>query len=241
MYNNLYEHLPWDSATFNYKVARIITPTISPATLTELLTYLKQNDYRLIYWSINPKNVFLNIFAEQAGGFLADEKVTFVTRLPAEALLYNTAILAEPYSGKQLTADLRRLAWQSGNYSRFKRDLNFKHNEFEKLYTAWLQNSVTKEIAREILVYRQGNTITGFITLKVKNTIGSIELLAVDEPARRTGIGQQLLRAAFQQFSQWGCSEVQVSTQHRNRLACRFYEKNGFLLRNIENVYHFWL
>lgn len=68
MYNYLYEHLSWDSTTFDYKVARIITSTLSPSTLTELLIYLKQNDYRLIYWSVNPKNVFLNIFAERAGG-----------------------------------------------------------------------------------------------------------------------------------------------------------------------------
>ncbi len=241
MYSHLYEHLPWDSTTFNYKVARIRTSAISPATLKKLLTYLKQNDYRLIYWSINPKNVFLNICAEQAGGFLADEKITYVTQLPAAFLLQDTTLLVEPYSGEEPTAELQRLAWQSGNCSRFKRDSNFKNNEFEKLYTAWLRNSVAKEIAQEVLVYRQENAITGFITLKVEDSLGYINLLAVDEPARRTGIGQQLLRAACQQFYQWGCSQVQVSTQHRNRLACRFYEKNGFLLHNIENVYHFWL
>ncbi|PSR54301.1 hypothetical protein AHMF7605_12610 [Adhaeribacter arboris] len=237
-----YEHLAWDTSIFGYKVARITATNISPATITKLLAYLKENDYHLVYWSVKPENIFLKIFAEQAGGLLVDEKVTFATQL-SPTLLSNRIITLpiESYTRTEPSAELLSLAFQSGTYSRFKRDSNFKDQEFEKLYTAWLKNSLNKESAREVFIYRQKEAIAGFISLTDKNKVGQIGLFAVAEQTRRMGIGSQLIAASLQRFYEWGYVQVLVSTQQKNRPAFNFYKKNGFLIQNTENIYHFWL
>ncbi|QMU26808.1 GNAT family N-acetyltransferase [Adhaeribacter radiodurans] len=242
MVENLYEHLPWDTFTFGYKVARITSSSMSPAHLEKLLLNLKQQGFRLVYWSVDPDNTLLNIVAEQAGGWLADEKVTYTTQLSTNHLVINNTNAAiQSYSNAVLPTDLQQLALQSGVYSRFNLDPNFKNQEFEKLYTAWLQNSINNKVAREVVVYRLEDVIIGFITLSEKNKTGQIGLFAVEEQNRRQGIGTQLLEIALHKFYSYGCQQVLVSTQRRNQAACRFYEKSGFILKNRENVYHFWL
>ncbi|MDQ4139476.1 MAG: hypothetical protein M3142_03015, partial [Bacteroidota bacterium] len=169
MEEKLYEHVAWDTNTFGYKVARITASQVSPVSLTKLLSLLKHQGYQLVYWSVNPENIFLNIVAEQAGGLLADEKLTFTTLLSTGLLLkQNTGFAIEPYVQPEAFADLQRLALQSGTYSRFKRDPHFKNQEFEKLYTAWLQNSISKNVARKVFIYHLEGKILGFITLVEK-------------------------------------------------------------------------
>jgi ribosomal protein S18 acetylase RimI-like enzyme len=55
-----------------------------------------------------------------------------------------------------------------------------------------------------------------------------IEELAVDERARRQGVGRALIQAALDWAKAQGCSEVEVSTDHDNLDAQAFYRRLGF-------------
>ena len=240
MYHNLYKSLIWDSSFFGYKVAQIITSDISAADLLNLLGYLKLNQFRLVYWYINPESISQNQLARKYGGTWIDEKVTYRKHLSNTNNRAANSYISS-FSDSSITAELEQLSLQSGAYSRFKRDPNFQNQEFERLYKIWPLKFLENSPGRNLLVYQQQHKIYGFIAIESQTQTGSISLLAVNESVRRRGIGQQLLQEAFRKFQIWNCLEVQVNTQKLNQAACKFYEKNKFEITQIQNIYHFWL
>ncbi len=126
-------------------------------------------------------------------------------------------------------------------YSRFKIDPYFRNNEFERLYTEWIEKSVERRLANEVLIYNEGDELLGFITLALREKTGSIGLIAVDENQRGKAIGKKLIRAALAYFKDHKITTVEVVTQKANYAACRFYESCGFKIKSIVNIYHLWI
>jgi ribosomal protein S18 acetylase RimI-like enzyme len=75
----------------------------------------------------------------------------------------------------------------------------------------------------------------------MKNGVGSIGLIAVNEKTRSKGIGSKLIAAADAFYHANGIGQSTVITQASNIQACRFYEKAGFQVIKKEYVYHWWL
>ncbi|MFC7666941.1 GNAT family N-acetyltransferase [Hymenobacter humi] len=132
---------------------------------------------------------------------------------------------------------------QAGHQSRYQTDPRFAPDVYERLYTRWIENSVSGQAAREVLVYRSalGAPEAGLVTLRLKNGRVDIGLLAVDAHVRGQAIGARLVAAAQQRARAWGHAGVQVVTQLSNAGACRFYERCGFRAERVENIYHLWL
>lgn len=236
----LFKKLPFDSRLFGYPVVRL-----EPAAfdrLETLLPLLKRQNVRLAYAFADPGDLPMNQNIRARGGILVDEKVTYrrvVSRLlqPADG---SSAIVS--YIKANPTKELASLALQSGAYSRFARDTNFTHGEFQTLYTTWLARSLSRNIAFDVLVYPDENgNIRGFITLESKGRQGNIGLLAVDKAFRRQAVGSRLLVEALRRFNRKKAAMVSVVTQKANIGACRFYEKSGFRVIKTQYVYHFWL
>jgi len=135
--------------------------------------------------------------------------------------------------------ELHDLAFQSGIYSRYKIDPNFKNNEFKKLYIEWIEKSILDKNTRT-LVYRQDSTIKGFITYKKIDETITIGLFAVNENYRKQGIGKVLINYVINDAFNNGIKIIKVSTQIENENACFFYEKNNFKIYSKENIYHLW-
>ncbi len=231
---NLLKYLSWDSQCFGYKIGEILAST---DTLEKAIKQAYQENYRLLYYRANPNDEKLNLLAQNLRGVLVDEKVTFVQKIP-QKFPYSKAKL---YLASILHPDLLQLALQSGAFSRFKLDKNFKNNEYEKLYTAWIENSVRKEIAKEIIIYQPENEIVGMLTLTTQAQLAYVGLLAVHQNYQKQGIGKELLWKAFETAQNWRASHLQIVMQRANQKACLFYEKMGFQIEKIENIYHFWL
>mgnify|MGYP002355965114 CR=1 FL=1 len=64
---------------------------------------------------------------------------------------------------------------------------------------------------------------------------------SVDQTVRGQSIGSKLINATFFHYSKIGIFDIEVVTQKDNQLACNFYEKNNFKIKNIENIYHLWI
>ncbi|MCK4978743.1 MAG: GNAT family N-acetyltransferase [Candidatus Delongbacteria bacterium] len=234
-----YQILDWDSNLFGIKVAKIIEPDLSADEIKSILCELKQKSVELVYWASDKK---CNDEIKQLEGRLVDIKTTFIADLSNLSSQNNDLTdIVEPYSRSMPIVDLEDLAIQSGEFSRFAVDPNFKRTNFIALYKIWINKSINKEIAKQVLVIKEYNKIIGMITLGEKNGRGDIGLLAVCKNYRGKGYGEKLVSAAQSWFIQNGYTTGQVVTQDKNISACNFYKKYGYSVDKIEYFYHFWL
>jgi dTDP-4-amino-4,6-dideoxy-D-galactose acyltransferase len=238
--DNNYRILEWDSDFFGYKIASLRPLNLGSTQLNEIISVLQRNDFTLAYCFVNPGDHLSNCSLKESSGFLADEKITFIVDLTEmKNKVYSEYI--EPYRLNTSSDKLRVLALQSGYYSRFRIDPKFHNNEYEKLYREWIDKSVSKLMSDEILVYYKDDDEKGFVTLGIKNGVGSIGLIAVDELERGNSIGKELMSAALSFFLNKNICSVEVVTQKANKVACEFYKSRGFSFKSIENVYHLWI
>jgi dTDP-4-amino-4,6-dideoxy-D-galactose acyltransferase len=238
--SNYYSLLDWDSKFFGYPVAKLTE--VVGQNLKSILEELKSRKIKLVYWFTDSDNPTNKKILVTYNGILVDEKRTYVIDITKVKKIGIHHALITSYPSKRADNDLVSLALQAGEFSRFFVDKHFTHNEYQKLYTTWIQLSVQRKIAFEVLQYIDiNNKIAGVITLASKNNMGQIGLLAVDRAYRNKLIGKALVIEALHIFKRKGCATVCVTTQGKNIIACKFYETLGFTLHKKEYVYHFWL
>jgi dTDP-4-amino-4,6-dideoxy-D-galactose acyltransferase len=235
-----FQLLDWDTHFFGFKIASVKSFETGLDKLKNIIGELREQDFKLAYCFVDPEDNISNESLKQLPGFLADEKVTYAIMLTD----VTDFPVADHISGYDLTYTsdkLKNLALQSGLYSRFKIDPGFQNNEYDRLYTEWIEKSVDRKLANEVLVYSEGNELLGFITLVLRGNTGAIGLIAVDENQRGKAIGKKLIGAALKYFSDHKVTSVEVVTQKANGAACRFYESCGFKIKSILNIYHLWI
>lgn len=237
-----YKHLEWDSDFFGYRISSFYPESITPAGLAGIIQKLRDDNIKLVYCFVNPADKISGDSFSSLAISTVDEKTTF-TKVTEGAMDYKRPPEIVSYDKSYVSEKLKDLTLQSGVFSRFKIDPGFTDNEYEKLYLAWIEKSVKRELADEILVYQENEEINGFITLKadVNAGRGSLGLLAVDEKMRGKSIGKQMLDAAEEYFLSSGINIIDVVTQKKNRVACSFYEKSGYKIKEITNIYHLWI
>lgn len=218
------EYLKWDSDFFGKKIGKSFVDENS-----ELLL-LKSNDYDLIYVFSNNPNLNLK---------LIDRKVVYLISDLRE--LPEKDIYIDIYNKDDNYEDLLKLAIQSAQYSRFKIDPNFQNNEYEKLYKTWIDKSISKELASDIIIVKNNSNIIGFATLNKKSDyLADISLVAVDKDFRGKGIGTKVIQGAIYFAKNKGYKQLQVVTQLDNITANKLYQKSGFNQDTITYIYHIW-
>jgi dTDP-4-amino-4,6-dideoxy-D-galactose acyltransferase len=237
---NYFKMLDWDSQFFGYKIAAFKPSNLEINELHSILRDLSMNSFKLAYCFVKPSDEISNHSLKSVSGLLVDEKITFITKTYDDKYLKRYPDIKQydlPYASEKL----KFLALQSGVFSRFKIDPNFHNDEFKKLYFEWIEKSVKKEISDEILVYFDNEEEKGFITLVIKDNVGSIGLIAVDENERGKSIGRKLVHEAFCYFNEKKTDSVEVVSQLANKGACEFYKSLGFEVKNVVNIYHLWI
>jgi ribosomal protein S18 acetylase RimI-like enzyme len=183
--------------------------------------------------------------AETLGEIPISERVTFARDLTAQGIdiLWpaDRPVTVERWPGNPPSNELRQLARDAGRFSRFRVDSKVPGEVFERIYDAWITNSVSGQIAQEVMVTRDASSLTGLVTVGVKDGRGEIGLLAVREDARGRGLGKGLVQAALEWAGRHHFREAQVVTQGANVAACRLYESCGYAIERVERVFHFWL
>ena len=207
-----YKKLDWDSSFFGIPTGMITCHDLPEDELAVTLHLMKDQGFRLVYYPaafmIEKESIL-----EQYNGLMADEKVTFVKELGGNGLPEPDSHIIS-YAGPEVSSQLLTLAWESGIYSRFKVDPHFKNDEYKHLYKKWIERSVSREIAKDVLVYMDGSIIGGMITLGEKNNRGDIGLVAVAESSRGKGIGKKLMIAAEYVFKKMGYQLELVEDMH---------------------------
>jgi len=235
---NSLEILEWDSSFFGYPVGKITASAITTTELAALIIAAKNQHIKLLYLFTDPADATSTGAATANAAKLVDQKITFHTKINA-AVTVDSHI--EQYEAPVPSEQLISLSMQSGLYSRYKIDPGFKNNEFERLYLAWIENSVNKKIADHTFVYKENDQVLGFVTLKARNNTGQIGLIAVDENSRGKSIGKKLIAAVMNILFEKNIPDLDVATQIDNEDACNFYKKVGFAGIKTENIYHIWL
>ena len=226
-------YLSWDSQFFSKKIYKL---HIESNLSTEEMISLKECGADLVYlFALHPTNKIITLF-DRVGACLYDKKVTYIKPV-------------FPHNGKtftfsfesiyELTPSVEKMAYQSGAFSRFKRDPKLS-SHFQSLYHTWIKKSLKREIADEVIAAKYGNREIGFISLSIQGGVGKIGLIAVDEDFRGLKVGSQLLAKAEQWFSGKAISFCEVVTQLDNIPACSLYSKNGFNKKQVEYIYHYW-
>lgn len=134
---------------------------------------------------------------------------------------------------------LTSLARQVSEHSRFRNDSRFPANWIADLYEGWLESSLAKEQADEVLVFEGVDGPLGLYTIKVDGTSGNLVLFAVDTQHRGQGIGAALAVAGLEWMRQHGLVRATVTTQLDNP-ACKLYRGFGYKLMKTEEIYHLW-
>ena len=204
--------------------------------MNESIQQFKKEEVRLIYLFLRNGVTLSDSYISKYKFNLVDRKRTYILKkIQDNELLPNIVI----YTGD--ASALYDLALQAGVDSRYRVDPDFPNEDFERLYKAWIDNSLTGVMADYVLTYRMpSGKLGGFITLKKRSESLSIGLVATDISCRRMGIGKALMNAA-KHYAYVNRLGLEVTTQADNVPACSFYEDNGFVMQSQTTVYHIWL
>lgn len=226
--------LDWDSDFFGIRIGRAEIASDEDATrLVSQVNSLKDS-FDLIY-----------VFARHGLAFtankakLVDEKTVYsLKEFPRFEKKSNVMVWDKD---REVTDDLLHLALVSGTFSRFRSDNRFPVGSYERLYSRWIEQSVHHAIATEVFCYMADNAPRGMVTLNRKADTGTIGLVAIHENYQHRGIGSAMMRHVIRYAQEHECSKLSVTTQLENVSACKLYEKVGFEVESVTDVWHWWL
>lgn len=238
-------YLEWDSAFFQKKIGKIDCSGIidfSEDRLEELLIKARADDWNLLYVFCNKDRYIDNTLLQKFDGKLVDRKVIFEGEIIRNKMSVSVPTDIQEYKSEVVSDDLLKLAYISGECSRFKLDNNFDNNSFYDLYKIWIEKSVKHQNA-DIVYVSQSETgeVSGMVTVKLKPDCGEIGLIAVDRSTQNYGIGSKLIDRVKHYLLDNGKTMLEVATQVDNVKACNFYRKCDLVEKNTTNIYHFWL
>ncbi|WP_040473599.1 GNAT family N-acetyltransferase [Flavobacterium frigoris] len=228
------EKLDWDSQFFKLKIGRCTINQNDKYCLNQFRYISQEYDLVYIFSQLNnldfklmdKKVVYIN---EDISGFLSINKDANVNKI--EYYQHN----------RKNYDDILDLTLQSGEYSRFNIDENFRNNEYSKLYKEWIDNSINKKLAQEIIVKYLDNKVVGFATLSKKDDqLADISLVAVDKNYRGKGIAKEIILNTIIEAKKRGFNKIQVVTQVDNLPANGLYLATGFKEKSLTNIYHHW-
>jgi putative wavS protein len=222
------KYLQWDSDFFNKKIGEL-----SPNEAIKVPFNLTQ-DYDLI---IIKKNQDFSCEIDGYEKTFEETKILFEKKLSFDNI--NEIIIEDTDFQNKPPEDFYDLAYESGKYSRFKLDLNLK-NKFQDIYKKWVDNSLNKTFAEKVFYIHSEDTINGFVTLQRDGNTAKIGLIAVNPNFQGKGIGTKLLQAAEYYAIKNNMDKMLIPTQKENILACNFYKKNGYSVKEETIIKHYW-
>jgi len=237
--------LPWDSQFFNFGVARLVTPHLTPQLWKQVRSWCMENHIRCLYYEAN-LNDFESLSTAAAVGFLPiDVRVIFDYHMTDEVALKTslysprrTKCNISPVDPRQFLA-IEEIARDIGKVSRFHLDMHFPRGASGEMYVLWARK-VYQSVSGAVLVATLNEVVAGFIACEREQGEGKIALVGVDSHSRGHGVGTHLVLGALDWFQKQGCELVQVVTQGCNVAAQRLYQKVGFRTASTTLTYHYW-
>jgi dTDP-4-amino-4,6-dideoxy-D-galactose acyltransferase len=248
--------LDWECENFGFFAAQISRPDLDDSSLIDILRQARAVGVCLAVWATE-ENRHLNAeVTSEFAGRLVDRKATFTRPLGGSLEPESDSKKAHGqrpvivhFAATRASDSLTDLAIAAGQYSRFRVDPAFPQDKFQDMYRLWIERSVRGELADAVLVAdadcstdeEQTRELAGMVTVAETGGVGQIGLIAVAGGMRGRGIGSALIEAAHDWMRSRGAAKARVVTQLTNQPACHLYERGGYQLSRVQNVYHFWL
>ena len=231
------EKLNWDTEFFGYEIGKVTLKGFAIEQYEGFLEKATKSKMRLIYvFPLDRISVKTLLDCKIP---LVDTKVTFEK---ADFISFKSVNNIKSYDSNEKFGSIQKLALLSGEYSRYRIDKNFSNNEYGRLYSEWIIRSINKEIASDVIIYKKGDLIKGFVSYKMINNIKIVVgLIAVDKTEHGQGIGKVLMQAVENIAFQQGIKKILVSTQFKNEQALRFYKSCGYKIIEQQEIFHLWI
>lgn len=153
----------------------------------------------------------------------------------------------------QDAARVRELAGLAVIDSRFHRDGRFDPGPVRSLYENWVERTWKRE-SGQITVAEQGGEVVAFLAADTEIPVyglrredlgglqtGFVGLVAVDVPARGSGIGKLLIGECTGKLFCKGCSVVYANVMLTNESSVNAFFRIGFGLKGSVRELHLWL
>lgn len=227
------EKKQWDSDFFNLRIGCAEIDSLEDSRELVIQRERLAEEYDLIYiFDINRVG-----FVEKDAK-LVDVKILY-SKLCSDRDKYDEVMTYMNYEPNEA---LYKLALVSGGFSRFKLDERFPKGSYERMYSAWIENACPQLGSnKQIFVYAPDGIAQGMITVDYKGVDAWIGLVATDPECQHQGIGTKIMSTLEYVLYHKGIWNIDVVTQSANKVACRWYEKNGFTIKSVTNIYHWWL
>lgn len=230
------ELVKWDTENLGIKVGNLRWDEAIDATvLRREMAKAQSEGYDLLYLKgieLPEDCLFDNVV-------LADEKMEYTQTISDNRTTFQLDCQVISILNHPLTEELLQLSYESGKYSRYHLDKNMSSSVFETLYGLWIKRSLNGEIATDVLGYVDNGKILGILTYRQEDNEVTIGIIAVGPKASGQGIGTKLMQSFLASLPV--DTKVNVATQKCNEIACHYYEKNGFHVEDVTNIYHIWL
>lgn len=237
----------WDSNNFNLNIGNFfidnpegLSPVALSDTIKQVVSIGKRDKYQLLYLKLPFKIELSKLTLDCKKIILADTKVIYKKQIANKCSDAQNEHISN-YTASEANETLLGLSFESGKHSRFKLDPNFPPGTFEKLYSKWINKILSKEADENIIVYQINGEILGMLTYSIQSTIVVVGLIAVDKSHQGKNIGSALLSSLEDIVFSKGISIIELATQKHNLVACNFYQKNKFFIKQEINIYHIWL
>ncbi len=234
--------LPWDSAFFAKRIARITADMVGQGQMDEILAWCRSQKVDCLYYLCPTDDPGTIRMAEDRGFRLVDIRVELSALLPgSQPSRQRTPAehLVRPSTAEDMEI-LTALAGQAFRNTRFSNDLEFGPEAARRLYQRWIKQDCESQAAT-VLVSIADDRISGFISLEgAPGDTPSIGLIAVEDRMRGRGVGRALVEASKDHCQRHGHRELRVVTQVSNTAAVRLYEETGFRLSSVRLWYHKW-
>ena len=222
--------LDWDTNFFGFDVYRLDT-----SNETKINKFLKGIKSKSLIYVFTGKSQLSQLFCEKNNCKMVDTKIVFKKQLEFS---YKEDVFIDEYESLVPSDDLIRLAYLSGNCSRFKLDERLPKGKFEELYLKWIENSI-KDVNTKVFVFKEKEVIIGFVTLSIFRDYGQIGLIAVFPDVQGKGIGKRLISycESYLKLNK-NIDMIFIPTQKHNEMAMKFYIKLGYSVIAKNYIYH---
>ena len=213
--------LKWDTEFFRKKIGKL-TNVPSEDEFKKLIRQSYKDGYKYLTCRIVLKKMSDIQILEKYGFYMTDIGATWEKELSTFNIQHSTFPVREA-TIKDIPM-LKSMVKGLFKDSRFYNDPFFTKKEADKVYQAWIENSLREKTAKTFLIED-----CGFITCKIlsKNR-GDIPHIGVVPKAQGKGIGTSLMHRALKWFKENGVNTATVRTQANNSMAMNFYNKMGF-------------
>jgi dTDP-4-amino-4,6-dideoxy-D-galactose acyltransferase len=237
-----YKFLEWDTNYFGVNSGRVtLNESIGSKEWVLISKALQENDFNIIdnVNNVSSNNLFIS---KLSGAFVTDINFQFTKEINEEIKHVNKFDISIQ-NKLPINNEILDISKNSYKHSRFFNDPYLNKDKARDVYGHWVQSSFLNE-NKYFIICSIDSKIAGYVlfSLDFKNNASIIELISVKEGMENRTIGKEMMMNLEQYIynNHRDIKYIKVGTQSNNINAINFYMGNGFRVKEIRSVYHYW-